>query len=104
MISTNEHLHSPETSIREESRVELPETRMARTLAEKSCALREATLSSIQTDIGSTLYEALVTKLRYERASLFEHIEADAGSAEKRSRVVLKNEYFIQKPLDIDIF
>lgn len=66
---------------------------------------RSESLSSIEADIGPALYEALHTKIAYEKTFLLTVIESNAKvtATKKRLNRILKSEYFVQKPLDTHI-
>ena len=105
-MNHNEHMRSPENLLREDLHEVSHETRLSLARAEEICASRERTLASLEHEIGAALFEALHMKMRYERTSLFEHIEAAARAAEarRRSEPLLRTEFFTRKPLVIDIF
>ncbi|MEK7601494.1 MAG: hypothetical protein AAB480_03130 [Patescibacteria group bacterium] len=106
MTRTNEHLRYPGTASREETQETLAEVHPTYIQMEEVCELRKTMLSSLETDISAPLYEALRTKIQYERDVLLIHIEAEtrAANARKKLHMTLKTEYFVKKPLDTDIF
>jgi len=105
MTNPNERLHIPEVPRNAHKQDALPGARLTRECAERVFKQRKEMLVSIKTNVGAPLYEALTEKINYENAFLLTIIESDAKAvdAKKRLNKFLKTEYFVQKPLDVNI-
>ncbi len=105
MTNPNERLRILEVPHSAHEQDALPGARLTRERAERVFKQRKEMLVSIKANVGAPLYEALTEKINYENAFLLMIIESDAKAvdAKKRMNKVLKTEYFVQKPLDVNI-
>lgn len=67
--------------------------------------MRERMLGSIESFISLPLLDALRHKLAYERSKLIAIAETDQARAQERKRMSarLRSEYFVLKPLEVDL-
>ncbi len=79
-------------------------TQLSHEQAEEVMLVRQKMLFSLKGDIDITLFDALDKKLQYERVSLQQLVEADTEVREihRKLNKVLRSEYFVQRPLDIN--
>ncbi|MBI2030418.1 hypothetical protein HYT05_02240 [Candidatus Kaiserbacteria bacterium] len=105
MTNPHERLRSTEHSRRGEAHDAAPSALLTPVQVEQVFRERSESLSSIEADIGAALYDALHTKIEYEKTYLFTVIESNAKVTETKKRLnrILKSEYFVQKPLDTHI-
>jgi len=88
-----------------EMRQALPPKQLDPARVEQIFTQRKEMLRSIEMDIGAAFYDAIGAKVDYENRFLLGIIESDAKMTETRKRLnrVIKAEYFVQKPLDVNI-
>lgn len=82
-----------------------PEHRLAPSRLEEVFGMRERMLTSIESQIALPLLDAIRSKLAYERSKLIAIAEADQKRAAERKRMSarLRSEYFVLKPLEVDL-
>ncbi|MBI5004188.1 hypothetical protein HZC00_03785 [Candidatus Kaiserbacteria bacterium] len=105
MNNPHEHMHHTERFRSDESPQDAPPAGLTLPQAQSVYTERSEMLASIHADISRTLFDALRTKIEYEREFLLSVVESEAKIAamKKRLNKTLKSEYFVQKPLDTHI-
>jgi hypothetical protein len=105
MKDSHERLRSTEHFHSSEAHDAAPSTLLTPVQVEQVFRERSESLSSIESDIGTALYDALHAKIAYEKTYLLTVIESNAKVTETKKQLnrILKSEYFVQKPLDTHI-
>lgn len=105
MIRSPEYIQPSEMIATHTEHATEPESRLAPSRLEEIFRMRERMLASIESFVALPLLDAIRSKLAYERSKLIAIAEADEKRAAEKKRMSarLRSEYFVLKPLEVDL-